>query len=58
MVKKDDIDQAAELVDLGRVLTGWLFDKEKIWSNSTDNVETRDCIMAVCLSSDIQINLN
>ena len=41
MVKKDDIDQAAELVDLGRVLTRWLFDREKIWSDSTDNVETR-----------------
>ncbi|BAZ09885.1 hypothetical protein NIES4071_16990 [Calothrix sp. NIES-4071] len=41
MVKKDDIDQAAELVDLGRVLTCWLFDKEKIWSDSTDNLETR-----------------
>ncbi len=41
MVKKDDIDQAAELVDLGRVLTRWLFDKEKIWSDLTDNVETR-----------------
>lgn len=40
MVKKDDIDQAAELVDLGRVLTRWLFDREKIWSE-TDNVETR-----------------
>jgi hypothetical protein len=28
MVKHDDIDQAAELVDLGRILTSWLFDKE------------------------------
>lgn len=28
-----DIDQAAVLVDLGRVLTRWLFDWEKIWTD-------------------------
>lgn len=33
MVKADDIDRAAELVDLGRVLTHWLFNWEKIWSD-------------------------
>ncbi|MDF5728374.1 MAG: hypothetical protein PUP92_10130 [Rhizonema sp. PD38] len=31
-----DIDQAAELVDLGRVLTRWLFNWEKIWFDSTE----------------------
>ena len=31
-----DIDQAAELVDLGRVLTRWLFNWEKIWSDSIE----------------------
>ncbi|MDF5729836.1 MAG: hypothetical protein PUP92_17950 [Rhizonema sp. PD38] len=31
-----DIDQAAELVDLGRVLTHWLFNREKIWSDATE----------------------
>ncbi|MDZ8055721.1 MAG: hypothetical protein RMX68_010340 [Aulosira sp. ZfuVER01] len=31
MVKADDIDQAAELVDLGRVLTRWLFNWDNIW---------------------------
>ncbi|QLE58335.1 hypothetical protein [Nostoc sp. TCL26-01] len=31
MVKSDDIDRAAELVDLGRLLTRWLFHWEKIW---------------------------
>ena len=33
MVKADDIDQAAELVDLGRVLTRWLFGWDNIWSD-------------------------
>jgi hypothetical protein len=31
-----DIDQAAELVDLGRFLTRWLFNWEKIWSDSIE----------------------
>jgi len=31
-----DIDLAAELVDLGRVLTQWLFNWEKICSNSPE----------------------
>jgi len=34
-----DIDQAAELVDLGRVLTRWLFNWEKIWSDSTEKTK-------------------
>lgn len=34
-----DIDQAAELVDLGRVLTHWLFKWEKIWSDSTEKTK-------------------
>ncbi|NMG17992.1 hypothetical protein [Brasilonema bromeliae] len=34
-----DIDQAAELVDLGRVLTRWLFDWEKIWSDSKEKTK-------------------
>jgi hypothetical protein len=33
IVKADDIDQAAELVDLGRVLTRWLFNWDNIWSD-------------------------
>ncbi|MDF5718362.1 MAG: hypothetical protein PUP93_31975 [Rhizonema sp. NSF051] len=31
-----DVDSSAELVDLGRVLTRWLFNWEKIW---VDNIE-------------------
>ncbi|MDF5725943.1 MAG: hypothetical protein PUP91_36950, partial [Rhizonema sp. PD37] len=31
-----DIDLAAELVDLGRVLTRWLFNWEQIWSDATE----------------------
>ncbi|AVH63542.1 hypothetical protein [Nostoc sp. 'Peltigera membranacea cyanobiont' N6] len=34
MVKADDIDRACELVDLGRMLTRWLFHWENIWSNA------------------------
>ncbi|MBP5974347.1 hypothetical protein HW132_16805 [Brasilonema sp. CT11] len=34
-----DIDQAAELVDLGRVLTRWLFNWEKIWSDSKEKTK-------------------
>ncbi|MBW4635279.1 MAG: hypothetical protein KME30_26310 [Iphinoe sp. HA4291-MV1] len=30
-----DIDQAAELVELGRTLTHWQFNWEKIWSDTT-----------------------
>jgi hypothetical protein len=33
-VPEMDIDQAAELVDLGRFLTRWLFDWEQIWSSA------------------------
>ncbi|MBE9006253.1 hypothetical protein IQ259_14610 [Fortiea sp. LEGE XX443] len=33
MVKADDIDRAAELVDLVRLLTRWLFNWDNIWSN-------------------------
>ena len=36
-----DIDQAAVLVDVGRVLTWWLFDWEKIWTD-TDS-RSRGC---------------
>ncbi|MBG1265329.1 hypothetical protein [Nostoc sp. WHI] len=31
MVKADDIDRACELVDLGRLLTRWLFHWDEIW---------------------------
>ncbi|MCC5602256.1 hypothetical protein [Nostoc favosum] len=34
MVKAEDIDRAAELVDLGRLLTRWLFNWENIWSDA------------------------
>ncbi|AHJ28567.1 hypothetical protein PN465_10925 [Nodularia spumigena CS-584] len=34
MVKADNIDRAAELVDLGRVLTHWLFHWDNIWSDA------------------------
>ncbi|RAM53102.1 MAG: hypothetical protein C6Y22_03190 [Hapalosiphonaceae cyanobacterium JJU2] len=34
-VPQMDIDQAAELVELGRTLTRWLFNWEKIWSDVT-----------------------
>ncbi|MBW4617516.1 MAG: hypothetical protein KME21_30750 [Desmonostoc vinosum HA7617-LM4] len=34
MVKADDIDQACELVDLGRVLTRWLFHWDEIWTDA------------------------
>ncbi|MBE8991131.1 hypothetical protein [Nostoc sp. LEGE 12450] len=34
MVKADDIDRAAELVDLGRILTRWLFNWENIWTDA------------------------
>jgi hypothetical protein len=33
MVKADDIERAAELVDLVRLLTRWLFNWDNIWSN-------------------------
>ncbi|MEH2195535.1 MAG: hypothetical protein V7K98_23245 [Nostoc sp.] len=38
MVKADDIDQAAELVDLVRVLTRWLFKWDTIWSDATEKL--------------------
>ncbi|OYD89138.1 hypothetical protein CDG77_20040 [Nostoc sp. 'Peltigera membranacea cyanobiont' 213] len=34
MVKADDIDRACELVDLGRMLTQWLFHWDNIWSDA------------------------
>ncbi len=34
-----DVDQAAELVDMGRVLTRWLFDWEKIWTDTDSRNE-------------------
>ncbi|BAZ50289.1 hypothetical protein NIES4103_29050 [Nostoc sp. NIES-4103] len=34
MVKADDIDRAAELVDLGRLLTCWLFHWDNICSDA------------------------
>ncbi|BAY41940.1 hypothetical protein NIES2111_63360 (plasmid) [Nostoc sp. NIES-2111] len=34
MVKADDIDRAAELVDLGRLFTRWLFHWDEIWSDA------------------------
>ncbi|HEY9800016.1 MAG TPA: hypothetical protein V6D25_06620 [Leptolyngbyaceae cyanobacterium] len=34
MVKADDIDRAGELVDLGRLLTRWLFHWDEIWPDS------------------------
>ncbi|MDB9369160.1 hypothetical protein PN456_09340 [Nodularia spumigena CS-586/05] len=33
MVKANDIDRAAELVDLVRLLTGWIAHWDKIWSD-------------------------
>jgi hypothetical protein len=36
---KIDIDRAAELVDLGRVLTRWLFNLEKIWSDRQEKIQ-------------------
>ncbi|MEA5603216.1 hypothetical protein [Nostoc sp. UHCC 0252] len=33
MVQADDIDRACELVDLGRLLTRWLFNWDKIWAD-------------------------
>jgi hypothetical protein len=38
MVKADNIDQAAELVDLVRVLTRWLFKWDTIWSDATEKL--------------------
>lgn len=34
-----DIDLAAELVDLGRVLTRWLFNLDKIWFDSQEKTQ-------------------
>lgn len=34
-----DVDQAVELVDLGRVLTRWPFNCEKIWFDSTEKTK-------------------
>jgi hypothetical protein len=36
---KRSIDRAAELVDLGRVLTRWLFELEKIWDDSQEKMQ-------------------
>ncbi|MCC5638020.1 hypothetical protein LC593_19710 [Nostoc sp. CHAB 5844] len=34
MVKADDIDRACELVDLGRLMTRWLFHWDEIWTDA------------------------
>jgi hypothetical protein len=34
-----DVDASAELVDLGRVLTQWLFNWEKIWFDTEERTE-------------------
>lgn len=34
-----DVDSSAELVDLGRVLTRWLFNWEKIWVDTEEKSE-------------------
>ncbi len=34
-----DVDSSAELVDLGRVLTRWLFNWEKIWVDTDSRTE-------------------
>lgn len=34
-----DIDRAAELVDLGRVFTRWLFNLEKIWDDYQEKMQ-------------------
>ncbi|GAX38877.1 hypothetical protein [Nodularia sp. NIES-3585] len=34
LVKANDIDRAAELVNLGRVLTRWIAHWDKIWSDA------------------------
>lgn len=34
-----DVDSSAELVDLGRVLTQWLFNWEKIWVDAEERTE-------------------
>jgi hypothetical protein len=34
-----DIDIAAELVDLGRVFTRWLFNLDKIWSDDREKMQ-------------------
>ncbi|MEH2118853.1 hypothetical protein [Nostoc sp.] len=35
---RDDIDRAAELIDLVRVLTRWLFKWDTIWSDATEKL--------------------
>ncbi|MEH2030284.1 MAG: hypothetical protein V7K67_11520 [Nostoc sp.] len=42
MVKADDIDRAAELVDLVRVLTRWLFKWDTIWSDATEKLSAAE----------------
>ncbi|BAB78137.1 hypothetical protein ACN23B_27195 (plasmid) [Anabaena sp. FACHB-709] len=34
MVEAQDVDRACELVDLVRLMTNWLFDWDKIWSDA------------------------
>ena len=34
MVEAKDVDRACELVDLVRLMTNWLFDWDKIWSDA------------------------
>lgn len=42
MVEADDIDRAAELVDLVRVLTRWLFKWDTIWSDATEKLSAAE----------------
>ncbi|MBD6621198.1 hypothetical protein FNW02_37265 [Komarekiella sp. 'clone 1'] len=58
MVKADDIDRACELVDLGRVLTHWLFHWDKIWSDTEQKRvaqgQTQDWLRRVLEIADTQ----
>lgn len=39
-----DIEQAIEITDLGRVLTRWLFDWEKIWTDTDSRNEVAQVV--------------
>ncbi|MBD2297924.1 hypothetical protein [Nostoc sp. FACHB-190] len=51
MVKADDINRAAELVDLGRLLTRWLFHWDDIWFDTEQRqsaaMQTQDWLRRV-----------
>jgi hypothetical protein len=47
-----DVDSSAELVDLGRVLTRWLFNWEKIWVDTDER--TKVAQIAGSLSERVQ----